>query len=110
MKTRKEHTPNCKEFKGQGAGSCDCKPQHTPTPWSVGMGLSITHKGDGAGVIAQIKNIDAGIGVMTANAAFIVRAVNVHEELVDALKTLHRESGVPSPAIDRLIAKAEGKE
>ena len=63
-----------------------------------------------------------------ANAAFIVRAVNCHDELLAALKALHHEAGhlckqlaarglpgVPGDTVDRVmeqaraaIAKAEG--
>ena len=77
---------------------------HTPTPWyfdelrgNDGMGYVcgpadevITHHGDHS--LSQ--------GINQANAAFIVRACNAHEELVEAARTTVRvaEAG---PVIER---------
>jgi hypothetical protein len=91
--------------------------QHTPTPWNVN-GLSIEDQnGD------LIGFLNAGDGVATAHedAAFIVRAVNCHEELIEALRSLFgaiKFSGwniddlkwtQPMAEARKAIAKAEGK-
>lgn len=49
-------------------------PTHTPTPWVFNGESIIDAKGNSA--------------MTKANAAFIVRAVNAHEELLVAIKTL----------------------
>ena len=60
--------------------------QHTPTPWMMtetqdqAGGAQVSSRPDGFGNIATcwLSNADA-------NAAFIVRAANSHEALVDAI-------------------------
>lgn len=109
MKTRK-HYKDCKELQpmvGKDEGYvCICfdKPQHTPTPWSVdALGYL---RGPDSENILEVKE----------NAAFIVRAVNSHEELVQLLRRI-REFDRHTPLlgtdmvqdIERAIAKAEGK-
>lgn len=72
---------------------CTCpkenKPQHTPTPWTV-FGFSSVetvkkYRGDRLEICeaftSQIDSAEA-----KANAAFIVRAVNSHEELLGMAK------------------------
>lgn len=93
-------------------------PAHTPTPWKV----------DGFGITSKVFNIatldttakdmddnQIGIGELSANAAFIVKACNVHEELIETLKNLVAYSvdchvgGAPVVAEAReVLAKAEG--
>jgi hypothetical protein len=104
--------------------------QHTPTPWKV----------DGCAVTSDVFNIctldttakdmnenQIGMGELSANAAFIVRAVNTHEELLETLKTVvvymdaqckvngeFSTADAPGYAmrrkVEQAIAKAEGRE
>ncbi len=89
------------------------KPRHTPTPWYVDKpfleeGLYIS--GGTTELIAKIKYENK------ANAAFIVLAVNAHEELTqklyEAFYTLKRGDKPEKwwfDEIEKLLAKAEGK-
>lgn len=89
--------------------------KHTPTPWSII---------DSDGPYSTIRSPeDVRIcASSTENAAFIVRAVNSHDELLEAAKRLlefintdfrvHTYEGSSMEAIvnlTRAIAKAEGK-
>ena len=56
--------------------------QHTPTPWSIKIGNM--KKVGTVYLIANEKGIDKEESI--ANSAFIVKAVNSHEKLVEALK------------------------
>jgi len=62
----------------------DCKPKtHTPTPWHI---KELTQ--DGYVVIGPLKREGAAL-VLKENvqdAAFIVRAVNAHEKLIESLR------------------------
>lgn len=90
---------------------------HTPTPWKVDIrGFIFSDAKDC--VVAVGPTNDKG--AYKHNAAFIVRAVNCHEELVECLKKLVSDmnSGMslPSPTVEyeiklalKAIAKAEGK-
>lgn len=95
------------------------KPQHTPTPWTDHK-KSLFPQSDGI-----IWGPD-GIGIcemqrmgypeeMKANAAFIVRAVNAHEDMLAALKNLVERNLIKDVDGDHhqevldSIAKAEGK-
>jgi len=66
------------------------KPQTTPTPWRVERANPSPTTGEwmiaGAtpGYLAEVR--DCGSGDVSANAALIVKAVNCHEMLVDALE------------------------
>lgn len=93
--------------------------EHTPTPWKV----------EKSGVIMDMH--EAVVGTLlerptqSANAAFIVRAVNAHDDLVAALKEANklcdsaRFGGLREPEgrlaqklrmlIPELIAKAEAQ-
>lgn len=103
---------------------------HTPTPWSLsdsqlpkaiygsarqhihagpketqGNTIAIVSLGGLGGTSGKIEDIEA-------NAAYIVRAVNSHEELVAALKEIHHS--IPSAThlheiVTSAIAKAEGR-
>lgn len=68
--------------------------KHTPTPWTVGPANQKAHEDSHAGihgadgfivaeVQADVEELPAG-----ANAAFIVKACNSHDALVEALKEL----------------------
>jgi len=107
----------------------DCKPlpfdkiinRHTPTPWTllggmIGEPYKIQAHSEHHEIVTPCK------ALKNADAAFIVRAVNVHEELVTTLKetldalynetidTPHRPwiNSVKERA-RQAIAKAEGK-
>lgn len=90
---------------------CGNEMNHTPTPWNVGLKdinqLIRVHGPDGPKeTIARVSLPD--------DAAFIVRAVNCHEELVRMVKAL-TEPYVDEceislvQKISKLVAKAEGK-
>lgn len=92
--------------------------QHTPTPWSAD--LSTVH---GPGICAEYQEREIVCSVINrADAAFIVRAVNAHEELILKLKWAVmklQELGCTNDytlgmvrsidACSQAIAKAEGK-
>jgi hypothetical protein len=87
---------------------------HTPTPWLLGN--------DRETIIATDDDIVVDCGIRRAeeaeaNAAFIIRAVNCHEELLDAVKCLRQHLALfctPSDSVaaeifnlvDGVIAKA----
>lgn len=88
------------------------KTQHMATPWSV------VRDGNNEICIANQWGYIASLGLpkskrQNEDAAFIVRAVNAHEELLAALRVLHArsnccsidESGCP---FAEAFAKAEG--
>ena len=69
--------------------------EHTPTPWMVTSWddrTTISPVNEDA-VIATLWPFMRAHGDLPheANAAFIVKAVNMHEELVDALKACRRQ-------------------
>lgn len=93
------------------------KPQHTPTPWrirEVKYGTSrtgvIEQMLGGNLYIGEIADNQTGPDVAIANAAFIVRAVNAHEELVRELKRcrLLLAGHQDMDKVDEALAKAEG--
>ena len=78
--------------------------EHTPLPWFVGKdyygGISIRTKETPASNIvgddAIFENTGHGAGDMSPeDAAFIVRAVNAHDELVAALETVEWLEWIP---------------
>jgi hypothetical protein len=92
--------------------------EHSPLPWHVGP----HYKSDvmsREGIVAEARMLTPqGI----ANAEFIVRACNAHDELVAALKALTQDSrfalqigGNPNAVaalvrqVDAALAKAEGR-
>lgn len=105
------------------------KPTHTPTPWKI-VNRSLTDPLDLSGrtikdgrnrILAHLYPTPSGLGLeeQKANAAFIVRAVNAHEKLVEALRNAQAALLVLSPNatdtrmmrdIEQAIAKAEGRE
>lgn len=77
---------------------------HTPTPWKLDGTMVYDTEGH---YVAKVS-VEEG----TANAAYIVRAVNAHEELLRALK--HLAARMPNSEkenewINDIIAKAEGR-
>lgn len=97
------HNKNCRSLQCSNA-QCDCsETKHTPTPWNYDSEF--------------IRNWEA-------NAEFIIRAVNSHDELLKVVKNLRAHivaynqrqksstNMIGSLAIheaDEAIAKAEGK-
>jgi hypothetical protein len=84
--------------------------QHTPTPWSLfGNGHCIkgSHETGEAG-IAMCSMAKRTPEENAINAAFIVKAVNHHEALVEALKGLHDsvEGSTNAPRIDDALRYA----
>lgn len=97
-------------------------PEHTPTPWQVGFG-PLTSEGSYSTQIMPASGGDqvaAAFGwgnaeLSTANAEFIVRAVNSHAALVAALEAIakeEREGWPPRPMIrhycDEALANVGG--
>lgn len=90
--------------------------QHSPLPWHVAEassgGFFVDVRGDDSRLLAIAAK--TGIrGEAEANAAFIVRAVNAHDDLVAALTQARREygafgrlSGEALVQMDAAIAKA----
>ena len=82
--------------------------KHTPTPWTYDQAESngsfwiITDKETWVPRIAQVPNYDGMPNV--ANAAFIVKAVNNHDKLVEALRMcvdrMDGEYGFDGPEMD----------
>lgn len=83
----------------------ETKPQHTPTPWKH-EGCEITSEN------GELKIYDEG-GHTEADAAYIVRCVNMHEELVDALRKaelqLDRDWGIGKSPISKMVREAIAK-
>lgn len=136
-KPKKTHAKDCafETFsKGDGSARCDCevfnKPHHTPTPWELGTGNTREiwgYQDDENQNDVLIASCKSNGLIKTdeerGNAAFIVRAVNAHEELLTAAKNVRnvlaglvtgdlKSIKADSPALLALrnaIAKAEGK-
>ena len=86
------------------------KPQHTPTPWKLSKYGSIAHPQKEC-MSVPINAASSDSPEATANAAFIVRAVNAHEELVSLLKEgLGARDDSWYERVKQALAKAEGKE
>lgn len=66
--------------------------KHTPTPWYLGMQPATIFASSVNGIDPRICQTDGGANntmkEAKANAAFIVRAVNSHDELVAAIQTV----------------------
>ncbi len=98
------------------------KTTHTPTPWKYVEDKSLGDREFGKGETMDGKNTPFS-SIKREDAAFIVRAVNSHEELLFALKQLlemvedrpRHKYEVPGTVGDReklahkAIAKAEGE-
>lgn len=94
---------------------------HTPTPWVIEAGTDgiIRGSADDRWIAKTSVSDPSGWDTDAANAAFIVRACNNHEEILAALK-LMVHSAVPHPGehkamyaawevAHKAIAKAEGR-
>lgn len=95
--------------------------KHTPTPWKIEVVEGLSIYGPEGLLLADLK----GNHQTKANAAFIVKAVNCHEEMLTALRSVRNEyrryvlndpknieDAIGSRVlaqIDRAITKAEGK-
>lgn len=107
MKTKKNTPAWVLAHKGDIAGSEKALAQsRTPTPW--GHMANVITGNEAREVIGTLT--DTGAHDSVANAAFIVRAVNSHEELLEYIKFIHKGNhDTIDCASCRLIAKAEGK-
>ena len=86
--TQSTHTPRKAP---DGSKAVDWSKYHTPTPWNVngGMRQGIKTVYAATGSIAEMTDCKAHSDAeQEANAAFIVRCVNSHEALIDALNAL----------------------
>lgn len=90
----------------------------TSTPWEVSQAgeniyIYINVPSEHWPIHNVIANIDDDMGNAEANAAFILRAVNAHEELIQTLKRLRDDFtdrlGYEPIYATQAIAKAEGK-
>lgn len=66
------------------------EPKHTPTPWRHN---ALIIWGPNDEIVADVQHLGETLkfknpNVCPANAEFIVRAVNAHEELLDACKVM----------------------
>lgn len=121
MKTKQAYVNPCCGMKL--AHRSDCKGTiHTPTPWKVSIGDTQTIIGPDGQCTAIAHGPQGEWGKVgaehRANAAFIVRAVNAHEELLAAARAVNQAfsrspfTDAREDALQRLsdaIAKAEGK-
>lgn len=66
---------------------------HTPTPWeAIGEEIVSIKGSDGSFVVSEMTAKSNRINVSAeANAAFIVRAVNFHQVLLNIARNLHYE-------------------
>jgi len=117
MKKRIQHTFDalCEKC----GGVCKNYPasSHTPTPWGwESLENRVRIEGNGYCVAIMQKGMDRQ--TTEANAAFIVRAVNSHEELLDVMRFIiemnektgaERNMPVAIRLAKKAIAKAEGK-
>jgi len=80
--------------------------KHTPTPWSVKLGHCRHDHPDTSADVVDIEGFPVANtwchAWAKANAAFIVRACNAHEELVEAVK------GLLAPAQRCATCKGQG--
>lgn len=88
------------------------KVSHTPTPWQTDQDGFIESM---AGTYIAEVSSDSDKAEAQADAEFIVRAVNSHEELLDALERIVVECNLDDAMLDvvrqiaeKAIAKAEG--
>lgn len=107
-----------KGIKAGKSGTDEYVPQHIPTPWKLKSNINmmceeraLTVYAKGKREIAEVMVLGQRSKVAKANAAFIVRAVNSHEELVGTLRVIAQYKDVPQyvrDAANEAIAKAEG--
>lgn len=71
-------------------------PKHTPTPWKVkyrhtyGTSEAIAIIADNVGVVATACSSNFSIEQRLANAEYVVRAANAHEELLEVARLSDR--------------------
>lgn len=88
--------------------------KHTPTPWFTKHKgyTSYIQKTDEKGHEYTVASMTCNIELAKANAAFIVRAVNSHEALIDgarcALKEM-RKNGMTCQNLERALMKADAE-
>ena len=86
--------------------------KHTPIPWKVntfaGRPNSEVFSNDTLICDCRATNVEMTSEEIEANAEFIVRAVNSHQALLDALKCLYRDEKLDDgdPALDQSRIKA----
>ena len=74
-------------------------PKHTPTPWNYSSGMVWAGRGEEIAVARAARDDEATSPCeRDANAEFIVRACNAHDELLEALRSIVVDA-------DRLIAE-----
>lgn len=93
----------------------DSPAAHTPTPWNLNPKAVLVIESEGV-TVASCGNANVIRDQWEANAAFIVRAVNAHEELLSLLKEARNRMIGSAPAIrslsertDKAITRAEGR-
>jgi len=98
---------------------------HSKLPWKIVLAPLQIVQEDGADIIANMNpELSAEMGTVRrqdakaqANAALIVRAVNAHEEMLEAMKqclamlqeNLEYHRGSCSELLTKAIARAEGR-
>jgi len=92
---------------------CDCgykSTQHTPGPWNSDTHINPRNVYAGDLIVAVCQYVDGTDAEVNANAAFIVRAVNSHDELVGLLQHCREYLGGYAEKPDMaVIAKALAK-
>lgn len=63
---------------------------HTPTPWEVGEDVGQAERSIVTAECRDICTCETGFGDAEANAEFIVRAVNAHDDLLNACREILR--------------------
>lgn len=118
MKTRKgyvQHKDGTRSCPKCGDPKHDClaptpeiKQQHTPTPWEMHQGQDYVHV-YGGNFLNDSEHPLADV-THARDAAFIVKAVNAYEELVNALRLIaDRDKGQAGIEAREALARAEGK-
>jgi hypothetical protein len=120
MKTRKAECTGCGKLTDHY--HVDCQPTHTPNcddhariPWEAEGREIISRDWDLIARVHQGYDCDENKmtdGMMRENAAFIVRAVNSHGDLLEAVKWAYdaaKDHGYFNQVIEDRIAQAEGK-
>lgn len=83
--------------------------KHTPTPWKAEGGYIFAGEGDEILVCIQSTINDELVADAEANAARIVKCVNLHDELVECLKIAQQKLAVFNRNISPIqVATDEG--
>jgi len=82
--------------------------KHSPLPWSLGCDetIKIRHGFDNSIAGIMFTNTEREKLPAEANAAFIVKACNSHYELVEALKSISKNTCCDTCQEAKLVAKA----